>query len=106
MIEITSGELKEKITKGENFVLDLYATWCGPCKVMSNTLGSVDSVSSTEGEKFTIYKLDIDTDRDFIIGDLGVRSVPTIKFFRNGLEFYSRSGIMSQSDIINSLSKN
>ena len=106
MIEITSVELKEKISKGENFVLDLYATWCGPCKVMANTLRSVDSVSSSEGENFTIYKLDIDTDRDFIIGDLGVRSVPTIKFFRKGLEFYSRSGIMSQSDIINSLSKN
>ena len=34
MQQLTTSELKEKINNKENFVLDLYATWCGPCKVM------------------------------------------------------------------------
>ena len=36
--KLTTQELKQKIESGENFILDLYATWCGPCKVMLNNL--------------------------------------------------------------------
>ena len=44
MLQLTTKELKEKISNGENFVLDLYATWCGPCKVMLTNLEKVNEV--------------------------------------------------------------
>ncbi len=106
MIEISTKDLKEKMLNEENFILDLYATWCGPCKIMLNTFKDVDNIESKDGKNYQIYKLNIDSDRDYILGDMEVRSVPTIKFYKGGIEFYSRSGVMTHSDIINVISNN
>ena len=42
MQQLTTEQLKEKMQNGEDFVLDLFATWCGPCKVMLNNLSKVN----------------------------------------------------------------
>ena len=42
MQQLTTEQLKEKMQNGENFVLDLYATWCGPCKIMLSNLEKVN----------------------------------------------------------------
>jgi thioredoxin 1 len=102
MIQLTTEELKQKIDDGENFVLDLYATWCGPCKMMLNIL---ESVSGTEAMKnYNIYKFDIDSDRDFVIENFSLRSVPTVKIFQEGKEVFSKVGVMSQTEITNQIS--
>ncbi len=80
MEQLTTSELKQKIENKENFVLDLYATWCGPCKVMLNNLGKVNESlinESVDRPKYGIYKFDVDSDMDFM-RELGIRSVPTI----------------------------
>jgi thioredoxin 1 len=92
MVQLTTNELKEKINNGENFVLDLYAVWCGPCK---ESLIS----ESTDRPKYGVYKFDIDSDMDFV-RELGVRSVPTIKIFKEGSEVYSRAGVMSSTEVL------
>ena len=38
MQQLTTEQIKQKIQEGENFVLDLFAVWCGPCKVIGNSL--------------------------------------------------------------------
>jgi len=93
MQQITTTELKQKIEQGENFVLDLYATWCGPCKVMLNNLERV-------------YKYDIDSDKEFVVRELNIRSVPTIKIFKEGKEVFSKVGVMTTNEVITELSKN
>lgn len=102
MQQITTNELKQKISSGENFVLDLYATWCGPCKIMLNNLEKVSGViKESNGEvNYNIYKFDIDSDKEFAINELGIRSVPTIKFFREGKEYFSKSGVMAPSEVM------
>ena len=40
MIELTSQQVREKIESGEKFLLDYYATWCGPCRVLKQNLVS------------------------------------------------------------------
>jgi thioredoxin 1 len=102
MQQLTSEELKQKINSGENFVLDLFATWCGPCKVMLNNLERVNETlikESNGSPSFGIYKFDVDTDREFAI-ELGIRSVPTIKIFKNGAESYSKTGVMSSTEVL------
>jgi thioredoxin 1 len=102
MVQLTTNELKEKINNGENFVLDLYAVWCGPCKVMLNNLTQVNESlisESTDRPKYGVYKFDIDSDMDFV-RELGVRSVPTIKIFKEGSEVYSRAGVMSSTEVL------
>lgn len=109
MIQISSSEVKEKIKSGENFVLDLYATWCGPCKIMLSNLEKVgESLMSEDykNTKFNIYKFDVDSDREFAMEDLGLRSVPTIKFYKDGQEIMSRVGVMSVSEVLNVISNN
>jgi thiol-disulfide isomerase/thioredoxin len=49
--QLTSEELKQKINNKENFVLDLFATWCGPCKIM---LGNLEKVNESLIQKGTI----------------------------------------------------
>ena len=102
MEQLTTIELREKINNGENFVLDLYATWCGPCKVMLNNLGKVNETlisESTDRPKYNIYKFDVDTDMPFM-QELGIRSVPTIKIFKGGSEVYSKAGVLSPTEVL------
>jgi len=102
MRQITTNELREKIKNGENFVLDLYATWCGPCKVMLNNLTKVNESlikESASAPKYDIYKFDIDSDMDFV-RELGVRSVPTIKIFKEGTEVFSKAGVMTSNEVL------
>lgn len=106
MIQLTTEELKQKIESGENFILDLYATWCGPCKVMLNNLDKVNESllkESTSSPSYNIYKFDIDTDKEFVVNEMGIRSVPTLKIFKEGKEIFSRPGVMSPTDILNLL---
>lgn len=110
MQELTTSELQEKINSGENFLLDLYATWCGPCKIMLNNLQRVTDngmlTESTNKNNYKIYKFDIDSDREFSVNVLGVRSVPTIKMFKEGKEIYSKPGVLSPNDVVGLISSN
>lgn len=103
MQQLTTAELKQKINEGENFVLDLFATWCGPCKIMLNNLTKVNEslIKESNGSPvYNIYKYDIDTDKEFVMSELGIRSVPTIKIFKEGKEVFSKAGVMSPNEVI------
>jgi len=108
MQQLTTEQLKEKMQNGENFVLDLYATWCGPCKIMLTNLEKVNEslIKESTGEsKYKIYKYDIDTDKEFVVSELGIRSVPTIKIFKEGKEAFSRPGVMTPSEVLGLISE-
>lgn len=83
-------------------MLDLFATWCGPCKVLMGNLGALEK--SGEALPMDIYTLDIDSDRDFVM-ELGIRSVPTLKVYKGGEEVYSNVGVMSQSQLLEVMGK-
>jgi thioredoxin 1 len=103
MQQLTTAELKQKISEGENFVLDLFATWCGPCKIMLNNLSKVNEslIKESNGSpSYNIYKYDIDTDKEYVMTELGIRSVPTIKIFKEGKEVFSKAGVMSPNEVM------
>ena len=106
MQQLTTTELKQKIDNKENFVLDLFATWCGPCKIMLYNLEKVNESLIKEfgsSPKYNIYKFDIDTDKEFVVSELGIRSVPTIKIFKEGQEVFSKPGVMTAPEVLNLL---
>jgi thioredoxin reductase (NADPH) len=73
---------------------------------MLNNLSRVNESllkESSNQPKYKIYKFDIDSDREFVINELGIKSVPTIKIFKNGLEVFSKPGVMSPSEVLNLL---
>ena len=51
-----------------------------------------------------IFTLDIDSDRDFVM-ELGIRSVPTLKVYKEGKEVFSNVGVMSQSQLLEVMNK-
>jgi thioredoxin 1 len=102
MQQLTSEELKQKISSGENFVLDLFATWCGPCKVMLSNLEKVNESlikESVDAPKYNVYKFDIENDME-LMREMGVRAVPTIKIFKEGTEVFSRPGVMQPAEVL------
>lgn len=96
MKQLTSVELQEKIQNGDVFLLDLFATWCGPCRVL---LKNLENLSSSDEElPMEIYSFDVDSDRK-LVTELGLRAVPTVKIFKNSKEIYSKSGVQSSGQI-------
>ena len=92
MQELTVEQLKEKMESGERFIIDYFATWCGPCKMLSRIL-------ETSGDKLgvPIYKFDVDSDLKFTM-EQNVRSVPTLKLYEGSLVVKSHTGILQESE--------
>lgn len=78
---VTSAEFQSKVLDEKQPVLvDFFATWCGPCRMLAPTLEEV--AKETEG-KAKVFKLDIDQSPE-IASRYGVMSVPTLVLFENG----------------------
>lgn len=89
-----------EIIKGDVPVLvDFYAEWCAPCKMMPPIL---KQVKDQLGDKIRIIK--IDTDKNPAISEkLRIRSIPTMMLFKNGEKSWETSGVMQASQLIATL---
>ncbi len=96
MEQITSSQIKEKIQNKESFVLDMFATWCGPCKTLMANLEMAQKSSLT----FPVYKFDIDSDKEFAVSEMGIRSVPTLKIFKDGEVSNTKVGVVPVNELI------
>jgi len=97
-MELTSEQLKEKISSGESFIVDMYANWCGPCKVLGPIIENFGKKLQSEGSSIGVYKFDIESDKDFAVS-MGVRSIPTIKSFSGGNMVDTKMGIIREEQL-------
>ena len=95
------GKFDEMINSTTPTLVDFYATWCGPCKMMSPLL---EQVSKELGDGTKIIKVDIDKNRDAAI-QYGIRSVPTLLLFKEGEVVWRQSGLPPKSLITESVKK-
>jgi thioredoxin 1 len=65
---------------GMIYVIDFFAEWCGPCKMLAPVLEDVQAQYQT---KITIVKLDIDANQE-LAEELQIMSIPTVMIYRNG----------------------
>ncbi|MDG2445353.1 MAG: thioredoxin [Thermodesulfobacteriota bacteirum] len=79
--EINDDNFQEEVLNSEVPVLvDFWAPWCGPCKILSPTL---EEISTENREKIKIVKINID-ENQLIAGRYGIKSIPTMMIFEKG----------------------
>jgi thioredoxin 1 len=81
MKKLTEENFKTEVAKGITLV-DFYADWCGPCRLLAPVL---DQVAQDVQGKATVAKLDIDQAQQ-VTGELQITSVPTMILFKDGKE--------------------
>lgn len=97
-MNITGDELRSKISSGEAMIVDMYAEWCGPCRVLGPIVERFANTMKSEGSSVAVYKYNIESDREFT-SELGIRSVPTIKAFKGGQEIATKVGVLQEAQL-------
>ena len=80
-VTITNANFEEEVIKSEIPVLvDFWATWCGPCRMLGPT---VEAVAKEYDGKVTVAKCNVDECEDVAV-QFGIRNIPTLLFFKGG----------------------
>ena len=96
VLKITDGNFDAEVAKSPVPVLvDFWAEWCGPCRLMSPIL---DEVAPLYQGKLKIGKLNVDENQDSPT-KFGVMNIPTMIFFKSGKEAERIVGAMSKTDL-------
>ena len=90
----------ENIIQSEKPVLiDFFATWCGPCKMLAPIL---KEVKDSLGDRISILKIDVDKNQE-LASKYQVRGVPTMVLYQNGKQLWRQSGVLSKDQILKTI---
>lgn len=95
MILNNKNEFEQIINNNELVVIDFFATWCGPCKMLSPVIENVENL--IQDVKF--IKVDIDQFND-LASQYKIQSVPTLVFLKNGQEVMKSIGYLDEDALI------
>jgi thioredoxin 1 len=87
---------QEIIDSEKPVLIDFFATWCGPCKMLGPIL---KEVKDSLGERISIIKIDVDKNQE-IASVYQVRGVPTMMLYQKGQQLWRQSGVLSKEEII------
>lgn len=97
-MEITQELLEEKINNGETVIVDFWAPWCGPCRMMKPIFERVATEVNDSESGVKLYTLNVEENRD-LAAKLGIRAIPTVKGFSGGKESFTKSGVLPEATI-------
>ena len=83
------------LKSGKPVLVDYWAEWCGPCKMIAPIL---DEVSGTYKDKLQIAKMNVDENRE-VPAKFGIRGIPTLMLFKNGELAATKVGAMSKAQL-------
>jgi len=96
------SKFSDIINKDKLVLVDFFAEWCGPCKMMSPIL---KQVKDNLGNRVSIIKIDVDKNQS-LAAKYQVRGVPTLMLFKNGEQVWRQSGLLQKDDLINIITSN
>lgn len=89
-LEITDTNINETLSNDGITVLDFWAEWCGPCRI----LGPIIEQLAENNEDINVGKVNVDSNKISAV-QFGIRGIPTMIFFKDGKEVSRLSGIQS-----------
>ncbi len=99
----TKAKTFQELIDGDQAVLvDFFATWCGPCKMMQPIL---EDTAKQLGDKVKILKVDVDKNQ-LAASKFQVRGVPTLILFQKGKILWRESGVVPAHQLVNTLKSN
>ena len=96
ILTLTTDNFEQEVTKSAKPVLvDFWAEWCGPCKMIAPVL---EEVAVSHAGKIKIAKVDIDDNRE-VAAKYGIRGIPTLLLFKNGELAAQKVGALSKAQL-------
>jgi thioredoxin 1 len=93
-LEVTDNNFEELVNAGKPMVLDFWAEWCGPCRMVGPV---IDVLAEEYAGRVTIGKIDVDSN-DEVVSRFGIRNIPTVIFFKDGEMVDKLVGAAQKSD--------
>ena len=90
------SNFNEIISSETPTLIDFFATWCGPCKMLTPIL---NQVKEEMGDAVKIIKIDVDKNQQ-LAAQYQVRGVPTIILFKNGQQLWRQSGVVQKNELV------
>lgn len=100
VLKVSNENYKEEVLDSEKKVLvDFYADWCGPCKMMAPV---VEEISEELQDKVKVCKVNVDENQDLAM-QYGIMSIPTLVFIKNGKLEKTLVGLRDKQELISVL---
>lgn len=94
VLNLKNENFNEEIKEGK-VVVDFFATWCGPCKMLSPILESIGE----ERSEIKVIKIDVDEHQE-LAREFGVMSIPTLLYYKDGTLLKKQVGFTSKENIL------
>lgn len=100
-LEITDGNFKEILAEGKPVVIDFWAPWCGPCKMVGPI---IDELAGVYEGRVVIGKCDVDENNE-VASEFGIRNIPTVLFFKGGELVDKQVGAVAKPAFVEKIEK-
>jgi thioredoxin 1 len=101
-LEITDSNFNEIVSKNKTVLIDFWAEWCGPCRMIAPM---IEELAGKYNGKAIVGKLDVDNNQESSV-KFGVRSIPTLLVFKDGELVDRHVGAVSKETLSKSIDSN